>query len=189
MATKSPAPRLSDEQRFDWLRLARSENVGPRTFRALIENCGGARSALEALPELARRGGVARPIRVASEREIERELGAAHRIGVRFVAFGEPSYPPLLRQIDAAPPILALRGTEAALQRPAVAIVGSRNASAAGLTMADGSRVVSVRRGMRLSRDSRAESISARTSQAWIQARLACSPADMQSRILRTQRP
>ena len=50
MATKSPAPRLSDEQRFDWLRLARSENVGPRTFRALIENCGGARSALEALP-------------------------------------------------------------------------------------------------------------------------------------------
>jgi len=137
MATKSPASGLSDEQRFDWLRLARSENVGPRTFRMLIANCGDARSALGALPELARRGGVARPIRVASEQEIERELGAAHRIGVRFVAFGEPSYPPLLRQIDAAPPILALRGSEAALQRPAVAIVGSRNASAAGLTMAD----------------------------------------------------
>jgi DNA processing protein len=129
--------RLDDSQRFDWLRLIRSENVGPRTFRALIDNCGGARAALDALPDLARRGGAKRPIRVAPAQEIERELGLAAKLGIRFVALGEPEYPPALRQIDSAPPILALLGREEALQQPAVAIVGSRNASAAGLTFAD----------------------------------------------------
>jgi DNA processing protein len=137
MAGKPKAAKLSDEQRFDWLRLIRSENVGPRTFRALLNNCGSARAALEALPELARRGGAARPIRVASTDEIERELDMARKLGVRFVALGEPDYPPILRQIDSAPPVLALAGREEALQQPAVAIVGSRNASAAGLTFAD----------------------------------------------------
>src|SRR5271165_47837 len=137
MAKKPKAPKLSDEQRFDWLRLIRSENVGPRTFRALITNCGGARAALEALPELARRGGASRPIRVAAPEDVERELAAARRLGVRFVALGEPGYPPVLRQIDSAPPVLAVAGREEALQQPAVAIVGSRNASAAGLTFAD----------------------------------------------------
>ena len=96
-----------------------------------------ARAALDALPDLARRGGATRPIRVASVEEIERELALALKIGVRFVALGEPEYPPALRQIDSAPPILALRGREEALQQPAIAIVGSRNASAAGLTFAD----------------------------------------------------
>jgi len=137
MAKKPKPPKLSDEQRFDWLRLIRSENVGPRTFRALINNCGGARAALEALPELARRGGASRPIRVAAPEDVERELAAARKLGVRFVALGEPGYPPVLRQIDSAPPVLAVAGREEALQQPAVAIVGSRNASAAGLTFAD----------------------------------------------------
>jgi DNA processing protein len=135
--TKPRGARLSDDQRFDWLRLIRSENVGPRTFRALINNCGGARAALDALPDLARRGGAKRPIRVAGVEEIERELALARKNGVRFIALGEPEYPPALRQIDSAPPILALRGREEALQQPAIAIVGSRNASAAGLTFAD----------------------------------------------------
>ncbi len=137
MTTKSKGVRLTDDQRFDWLRLIRSENVGPRTFRALLNNCGGARAALDALPELARRGGSKRPIRVASMAEIERELALARKSGVRFIALGEPEYPPALRQIEAAPPILALRGREEAMQQPAIAIVGSRNASAAGLTFAD----------------------------------------------------
>ena len=134
---QSPKVRLTDEQRFDWLRLIRSENVGPRTFRALVNEMGGARAALEALPELARRGGAKRPIRIAGADEVERELAAARRAGVRFIALGEPEYPPLLRQIDSAPPILAVKGRDEALQQPAVAIVGSRNASAAGLAFAD----------------------------------------------------
>lgn len=49
--------RLSDQQRFDWLRLIRSEGIGPRTFRALINRYGSAAVALEALPDLARQGG------------------------------------------------------------------------------------------------------------------------------------
>jgi DNA processing protein len=137
MSKKAQRPRLDDAQRFDWLRLIRSENVGPRTFRALIDNCGGARAALEALPELARRGGAKRSIRIASVEEIERELALAHKMGVRFIALGESEFPPALRQIDSAPPIIAMLGREEALQQPAIAIVGSRNASAAGLTFAD----------------------------------------------------
>ncbi len=132
-----PELRLTDQQRFDWLRLVRSENVGPRTFRALITNCGGARAALNALPDLARRGGAKRPIVVASTEEVEKELIAARKLGVRFVALGEPEYPPALQQIDSAPPILALRGRAEAMREAAVAIVGSRNASAAGLTFAE----------------------------------------------------
>ena len=104
MANK-PELRLTDQQRFDWLRLVRSENVGPRTFRALITNWGGARAALDALPDLARRGGAKRPIRVASTEEIEKELAVARKLGVRFVALAEPDYPPALQEIDSAPPI------------------------------------------------------------------------------------
>ncbi len=137
MAKKPPPARLSDDQLFDWLRLIRSENVGPRTFHALLNACGGARAALDALPDLARRGGARRAIRVATVEEIERELTLARKLGVRFVAAGGADYPPLLRLIDSAPPVLALRGREEALQQPAVAIVGSRNASAAGLTFAE----------------------------------------------------
>jgi DNA processing protein len=137
LRANAKAVRLTDAQRFDWLRLIRSENVGPRAFGALINTYGGAGAALGALPGLARRGGAARQIRIATVEEIERELKAAREAGVRFVALGEPEYPAALRQIDSAPPILALRGREEALQQPAVAIVGSRNASAAGLTFTD----------------------------------------------------
>jgi DNA processing protein len=133
----SKAELLTDQQRFDWLRLLRSENVGPRTFRALVNNCGGVRAALNALPDLARRGGAKRAIRVASVEEVEKELIAARKLGVRFVALGEPDYPPALQEINSAPPVLALRGRAAPLQKAAVAIVGSRNASAAGLTFAE----------------------------------------------------
>ncbi len=137
MAAKPGPQRLSDDQLFDWLRLIRSENVGPRTFRALIDRYGGAQTALDALPELARRGGAQRPIRLTPPEEVEQELATARRLGVRFVAISEPDYPPLLSQIDSAPPLLACRGRLEALHRPAAAIVGSRNASAAGLTFAD----------------------------------------------------
>jgi hypothetical protein len=50
---------LSDEQRIDWLRLIRSDRVGPHTFRSLVNHFGNAHTALERLPDLARRGGAA----------------------------------------------------------------------------------------------------------------------------------
>ena len=125
--------RLTDEQRLDWLRLIRSENVGPRTFRTLLNHCGGARAALAALPDLARRGGAAGPARICPREQAEREIEAARGLGVVFVALGEPEYPRRLQGIYDAPPLIAVRGRIDALAAPMVAIVGARNASAAGV--------------------------------------------------------
>src|SRR5580693_6612755 len=125
---------LTDEQRLDWLRLIRSQNVGPRTFRALINHFGGARAALEALPSLARRGGGAAP-QICSRDDAEREMDAARELGVALIAIGEAGYPERLQMIDDAPPLLAVRGHLPALAMPAVAVVGSRNASAAGMKL------------------------------------------------------
>ncbi len=123
---------LSDEQRFNWLRLIRSENIGPVSFRKLINRYGSAKAALEALPELSNRGGMLRKIKIASERDIENEFRRAHKFGTRLVALGEADYPQLLRHIHGAPPILCLKGNLSLLQKPSLAIVGSRNASATG---------------------------------------------------------
>jgi DNA processing protein len=129
--------QLSDEQRIDWLRLIRSQNIGPRTFRALLNHCGGARAALEALPTLARRGGGTVAPKICSRAEAEREIEAAERCGATFIALGEANYPHRLQAIDDAPPLIAVRGNHAALALPAVAVVGSRNASAAGLKLTE----------------------------------------------------
>ncbi len=123
---------LSDGQRRDWLRLIQSENVGPATFRKLLNRYGGAGAALQALPELSRRGGLRRPIRIYSEDAADRDLENAARIQARFVALGEPDYPPLLKHIDTAPPLICVKGILPAADRPCVAIVGARNASALG---------------------------------------------------------
>jgi DNA processing protein len=106
---------------------------GPRTFRALINHFGGARAALEALPALARRGGSAGAPQIYSREQAEREIEAAHKFGAAFVGIGEAHYPRRLQMIDDAPPLLAVHGNGPVLAMPAVAIVGSRNASAAGL--------------------------------------------------------
>jgi DNA processing protein len=126
---------LSDEQRIDWLRLIRSENVGPRTFLMLLGRYGSARAALGALPALARRGGASR-IRIHPREEAERELASAARGGVAYVALGEPDYPIRLQSIDDPPPLIGVRGKIESLALPMVAIVGSRNASAVGIKFA-----------------------------------------------------
>jgi DNA processing protein len=127
---------LTDRQRLDWLRLIRSENIGPRTFRSLVNHFGGARAALDALPDLARRGGAKAPGRICTIEIAEREMETATRHGVRFVALGEPFYPFRLRIVDDAPPLLAVRGQSEILSIPMLGIVGSRNASAAGAKFA-----------------------------------------------------
>jgi DNA processing protein len=136
-STDQRGVRLTDEQRLDWLRLIRSENVGPRTFRALVNHYGGARAALAALPDLARRGGAAGGVRVHPLAEAERELKAARALGVELVALGEPDYPLRLQMIDDAPPLIAVRGNAAVLAHSTVAVVGARNASAAGIKFAE----------------------------------------------------
>ena len=131
------ARRLSDQERFDWLRLIRSENVGPRGFQALMFRYGDARAALDALPGLARRVDQKRILKIADAATIKAEMSAASEKGVRFVARCEPEYPPMLARIDDAPPMLAVQGHIECLQEPMIAIVGSRNASAGGLAFAD----------------------------------------------------
>jgi DNA processing protein len=127
---------LSHEERVDWVRLIRSENVGPRTFQMLLSRYGSARSALAALPELARRGGARRMACVHSREDAERELAAAAKAGITYATLYEPEYPIRLRSIDDPPPIIGIRGEIAKLAAPIVAIVGSRNASAAGVKFA-----------------------------------------------------
>ncbi len=128
--------RLSDEQRLSWLRLIRSENVGPATFRELIAHCGTASNAIEMLPDLVRRGGRGKPIRIASKEDAEQEIRAAARMGVCFVGIGEPDYPRYLRQSDNPPPLVAIKGNPDVFRLPAVAIVGARNASLIGIKFA-----------------------------------------------------
>jgi DNA processing protein len=136
MHDRTPSIILTDIERLNRLRLIRSDNIGPRTFAALIRHCGDAANALERLPELARRGGAARSGRICSEDDARAELEACKKFGVSLVAPGEDAYPPRLAMIDDAPPLLAVRGTREALMRPMIAIVGSRNASGAGLKFA-----------------------------------------------------
>ncbi len=128
--------RLNDRQRLAWLRLLRSENVGPATFRELINRFGSAEAALEILPELAARGGARKRIVVASSEDAEREIALAARFGAEFIAVGEPAYPPLMRRMDQPPPLIAVKGRPDIAQRPTIAIVGARNASLAGIKMA-----------------------------------------------------
>lgn len=134
-AGRPPPVRLSDAQRLDWLRLIRSEGVGPRTFRKLVNHFGGAGEALRGLPDLARKRGLA-GVRVTTQTEAEAEWESCLRLGVRLVATGEAGYPTPLAAIPDAPPLLLVRGAAEALKTPAVGIVGSRNASAGGLKLA-----------------------------------------------------
>ncbi|HEX3699921.1 MAG TPA: DNA-processing protein DprA [Phenylobacterium sp.] len=129
---------LSEAERRAWLRLARTENVGPVTFRELIRRYGDATEALAALPELTRRGGRAAGVRVPGEAEIERELAAGEALGARLLTAGEAAFPKALAAVDPPPPVLWVRGGAELLQQPGVAIVGARVASAAGQRFARG---------------------------------------------------
>jgi DNA processing protein len=124
--------RLTDDQRRDWLRLARAENVGPVAFRYLIETYGEAAKAIGALPRLAERAGRARPPRVPSPAEAEQELKAGAAIGGKLLCACEPAFPPLLAALDPPPPLIWTVGDGGLLHGRSVAVVGARNASAAG---------------------------------------------------------
>ena len=122
---------LTDQQRLCWLRLIRTENVGPTTFIELIKRFGTADRALDELPALVARSG-RRPIQIASQSQAEAEIAKLNACGGRLICLGEPDYPAALRAADAPPPVLSVRGNSEVLKRHAVAFVGSRNASLAG---------------------------------------------------------
>lgn len=125
---------LTQEEAFARIRLLRSPNVGPVSYRQLLRRFGTARAALEALPDLAGRGGGG--YRIAPEERVAREVAAVRAAGARYLFHDAADYPPLLAELDSAPPILTVRGDSALARRPCVAIVGARNASAAAVKLA-----------------------------------------------------
>jgi DNA processing protein len=127
---------LDPEERLDWLRLCRTESIGPISFFAMLRRFGSARAALEALPRLARRSERAKTVTAPTRATTEAELNALHRIGARLVCWGEPAYPSALSAIEDAPPILSVLGRVELLDRPMIAVVGARNASANGRRLA-----------------------------------------------------
>jgi DNA processing protein len=117
------------------IRLIRSSSIGPVTYRQLIARFGNAQAALDAIPDLARRGG-GKPPRLCGSDEAERERAKVERLGARYLMLGQGLYPPLLAELDDAPPLLIAKGDLNLLDRPSVAIVGARNASAAACRFA-----------------------------------------------------
>lgn len=130
------ARSLSPAEKLDWLRLIRSENVGPVTFFRLLDHFGSATAALDALPRMARRGGRAGAVRIAPIEAAEREMERLDALGAQLLALGEPGYPPLLAHVEDAPPLIGVLGHSSLLTKAAIAVVGARNASAAGKRLA-----------------------------------------------------
>jgi len=122
------ARRLDDKERLAWLRLARTENVGPVTFASLTARFGSAATALKELPRLAARGGSSKNFVLPPEDDVAREIEDLARLGGQFIASCEPEFPAALAAMDPPPPMIAVHGHAALLGREMVAMVGARNA-------------------------------------------------------------
>ncbi len=127
---------LSSEQRIDWLRLIRTDGIGPATFRQLIDKFGDADKAIAQAPALARARGRRNIFKIASKDQINAELDQADYLGARFIASCEPAYPAPVKAISDAPPVLCVKGDPELLAKNTIGIVGARNASAAGRKIA-----------------------------------------------------
>lgn len=127
---------MDQKEQINRLRLFRSENVGAVTFRVLLSHFGTAENALKALPEKASKGGLKKALRICSEAEAEQEIEAVRKAGAEMLFLGQEEYPELLAQINDAPPVLSVMGNKAALKKPHIAVVGTRNASLNGKNIA-----------------------------------------------------
>lgn len=129
-----PTPRTEDD-RLDRLRLVRSRRVGAVTFHRLMAEHGSARAALAALPAIAKAAGV-EEYEVCPLGVVQAELMRGRALGARLLVHGEPDYPAALLNISDAPPLLWAKGDITLLNRPAIGMVGARNASSLGVRMA-----------------------------------------------------
>lgn len=129
--------RLTRTEKLDWLRLSRASQVGPVTFSALLDRFQTAAAALDALPRLTARAGKDRRIQIPPASEMAIEIERTERLGARLIARCEPEYPRLLGTIEDAPPIIAAGQDLSLFERPAIAIVGARNASLNGRRIAE----------------------------------------------------
>lgn len=123
---------LSFDEKIEWIRLSRTEPIGPITFFQLIQRYGNAKKALEILPEIASKGFFKKKLKIFTVAEAHHELEAHHKIKAELVAFSEPDYPEILRHIPDPPPLISLLGNRSILEKQALAIVGARNASLNG---------------------------------------------------------
>jgi DNA processing protein len=121
---------LVEQDLLDSIRLIRSPSIGPVTYRQLLARFGSPGEALAAIPDLARRGG-GKPPNLFSRDQAERERSRVQKLGACYLRLGQGLYPSLLAELDDAPPLLIAKGKLALLDRPSVAVVGARNASAA----------------------------------------------------------
>lgn len=127
---------LPADEKLAWLRLIRTENVGPITFYRLLDHFGDAATALAALPEMAQRGGLGKTIKVCAKAAARREMETLAALGAKLIARGEPDYPPLLAHVEDAPPLISCKGHVQLLGKKAIALVGARNASVNGRNFA-----------------------------------------------------
>jgi DNA processing protein len=123
---------MNENNIIDWLRLIRSENIGTKTFHNLVDIYGNPTKALDAIPELAKKGGRAKNINICSKESAIKELEQIEKYGAKLVCEFDHNYPALLKHIDDAPPALTIKGNLSCLQKKSVAIVGSRNSSLNG---------------------------------------------------------
>lgn len=133
MASGRVTSILTPAQRLAWLRLIRTDNIGPVTFRQLLNRFGSAEAAIAALPELSKRA--ARPLQVISQARAEDEIAGLERYGARLVAQGDPEYPNHFNYISGAPPLITVAGGERLDWQRSVGMVGARTASSAGMKM------------------------------------------------------
>lgn len=122
---------------IDRLRLIRTPGIGPIAYRQLLMRFGSASAALAAIPDLASRGG-GRPPAIFAKDKAEREAAEVEKLGARYLILGQGLYPRALAELENAPPLLTAKGDLALLDRPMIAIVGARNASAAACRFARG---------------------------------------------------
>ena len=128
---------LDTKEKLAWLRLIRTDNIGPITFYRLLERFGSAEYALKALPDLAKRGGRLEGLTAFPADLAEKELAQIEKFGAKLIARNEPEYPALLAQVEDAPPLLTVLGHTALLPKPALGVVGARNASLTGRKIAE----------------------------------------------------
>lgn len=130
-------PKIEVFEKLAWLRLARTENVGPVTFYRLLERYGTASKAIEVLPELAARGGRKKPLTVPPLASVEREYEALEKIGGAIIVANEDAYPLPLAATEDSPPVISVLGNAALLKKAGIGIVGARNASLNGRKFAE----------------------------------------------------
>lgn len=128
---------MTSKEKRAWLQLIRTENIGPITFYKLLERYGTAEEALKALPALAKRGGRMEGLKAFDAGLADQEIEKIEEYGAKLIARDDPDYPPLLAQLEDAPPLLTVLGNPALLSKPSLGVVGARNASLTGRKIAE----------------------------------------------------